>query len=252
MTNHQQKYHDDGRIDSFLLGRMTDSERQAFIADLKNNEQLRLRTVAMAHLVSAMATVGKERDRTITDALLSVSRPMAADIARHAVQCGDKGAATEHTGKRHVARHILPNIISAAVIIAALWLAGIPLYRRYAVIEMADRYATVFNHSDFVRGEAQTNADTELARLYSNVVSGRQLPATTERLAVLWQLAGMDLYTDYSASAPEIGWYLAIAYMKQNDREHALSVLLDLERKSQDGSAMKTQTQKLINELHKY
>ena len=120
---------------------------------------------------------------------------------------------------------------------------------RRAVTQLADRYAQTFSHSDFMRGATATDAERELARLYDNVLHSRDLAATTERLAILWQVAQTDVYNGYADSRDEIGWQLAIAWLKQNRKDKAADVLTALARNTPHGSAINTEATRLLHDI---
>ena len=59
----------------------------------------------------------------------------------------------------------------------------------------------------------------------------------------------METYNDYTDYAPQIGWNLAIAYLKDNDKDNAMAVLTKLEGIAEDGTAIKNKCIELINKL---
>lgn len=252
--NTHDKYADDRRIDDFLRGRMTAEAERHFMADLKADRLLRERAVAAARLTLAMKAVGCERDRIVVEALLSASRDDIADIARRATDASPKDCPIDGPTKTvelntaAIRRRFL-RIASVAIVALSLCLPAKQYLDYRAVTRLADRYAQTFSHSDFVRGGTATDAERELARLYANVLNGHELTATTERLAVLWQVAQSGVYNDYADSRDEIGWQLAIAWLKQNRKDKAADVLTALVQRAQDGSALKTEAERLLHDI---
>ena len=253
--NTHDKYADDRRIDDFLRGRMTADAERDFMAELKADRTLRERAVATARLALAMKAVGSERDRIVIEALLSASRDDIADIARRTTNTtpndctADVPTNTVEMNTAAIRRRFL-RIASAAAVALMLCLPAKQYLNYRAVTRLADRYALTFSHSDFVRGGTDaTDAERELARLYDNVLQSRDLAATTERLAILWQVAQTDVYNGYADSRDEIGWQLAIAWLKQNRKDKAADVLTTLVRDTPHGSAINTEATRLLHDI---
>lgn len=248
------KYADDRRIDDFLRGRMTADAERDFMAELKADRTLRERAVAAARLALAMKAVGSECDRIVIEALLSASRDDIADIAKRTTNTtsndctADVPTNTVEMNTAAIRRRFL-RIASVAVMTLMLCLPAKQYLNYRAVTRLADRYAQTFSHSDFVRGGTATDAERELARLYANVLNGHKLAATTERLAVLWQVAQSGVYNDYADSRDEIGWQLAIAWLKQNRKDKAADVLTTLVRDTPHGSAINTEATRLLHDI---
>lgn len=72
---------------------------------------------------------------------------------------------------------------------------------------------------------------------------------TTRRLSVLWELSVMKTYNDYTNEAPYIGWNLAIAYLKDNNKEEAKTVLTKLLQTTESGSAVNGKAKELLEKL---
>ena len=72
----------DERIALFLRGGMSETEAEAFRAEMKENPKLRERAVLMARLIKQMRKVGKEREQHLVDALQTVDRKTIEMIAK--------------------------------------------------------------------------------------------------------------------------------------------------------------------------
>ena len=59
----------------------------------------------------------------------------------------------------------------------------------------------------------------------------------------------METYNDYTDYSAEIGWNLAIAYLKDNDMKGAKKVLEKLIAITEQGSAINNESKKLLNKL---
>ena len=107
----------------------------------------------------------------------------------------------------------------------------------------------MFESSSFVRGADTGSVEKELNILFAKVKSGDDSDNTIKRLSLLWELSTMDTYNDYTDYAPQIGWNLAIAYLKDNDKGNAIAVLTKLEGIAEDGTAIKNKCIELNNKL---
>lgn len=73
-----------------------------------------------------------------------------------------------------------------------------------------------------------TTTENELKGLFDNVINGKDLRKTTERLDVIWQIAKQDTYNDYTDYAPYIGWYLAIGFLRDYEKLKANKILVEM------------------------
>ena len=107
----------------------------------------------------------------------------------------------------------------------------------------------MFESSSFVRGVDTGSVEKELNSLFAKVKSGDESDNTIKRLSLLWELSTMETYNDYTDYAPQIGWNLAIAYLKDNDKAKAITVLNKLENIAEDGTAIKNMCTELNDKL---
>lgn len=56
---------DDERISAYLRGRMTAEEENAFMEELKSDDELRSQAISIAHLAKAMKEIGEENDEKV-------------------------------------------------------------------------------------------------------------------------------------------------------------------------------------------
>ena len=99
----------DERIALFLRGGMSETEAQAFRAEMKENPKLRERAVLMARLIKQMRKVGKEREQHLVDALQTVDRKTIEMIAK------GKGMETMKE-RKPLMRRLMPWAAAAAII----------------------------------------------------------------------------------------------------------------------------------------
>lgn len=212
---------EDERIANYIKGKMTDEEAQAFLQELETNADLRAKAVAMARMVKGMQKVGAENDKELIDGLREIDTDGAKTIARQTVS-------TKEVAETKVIpmRKTLIRVFSAAASLALLIWAGIGYHDYRKTTGLGEEYATVFSSSQIMRG-ADANAEVEmkLAKLFENVASKKDLKNTIHELEYCWEQATQDTYNDYTDYAPEIGWNLAIAYLRKYDKREAKKVL---------------------------
>ena len=239
MKNNQDKLSidiiEEERINRFLRGEMSSEEETTFMDELKSNDVLRNKAVVAARMAKAMKTVGEEEDSLVKEALLTSDDHDIEMIVKNV------------TRKR--SKLLTLRIISVAASILILVISGWHYYDYRVITGLGNEYEMQFESSSFVRGAGTGSVEKELNSLFTKVKSGDESDNTIKRLSLLWELSTMDTYNDYSDYAPQIGWNLAIAYLKDNDKDNAMAVLTKLEGIAEDGTAIKNKCIELINKL---
>lgn len=198
----------DERISRFLKGMMNDQEEKQFLADMESDEQLKQDAIAQARLVKGMAQVDEE----LIQELKTASESKIAYSGR---------------SRRIMFRKPI-TWLSVAASVAGLLFAGYKGYDYYDTTRLGMKYATAFPMDTLVRGETDYAVETELQMLFNNVVERKDLKETTKRLSELWELSNQETYNDYTDYAPYIGWYLAIGYLEDYEKEKAKTILLNM------------------------
>ena len=226
---------DEERINSFLRGEMSSEEETLFIDELKYNEELRNKAVATARMAKAMKTVGEENDSLVKEALLASDEHDIEMIVNNV------------TRKR--SKVLTLRILSVAASILILVISGWHYYDYRVTTGLGNEYEMMFESSSFVRGVDTGSVAKELNSLFAKVKSGDDSDNTIKRLSLLWVISTMETYNDYTDYAPQIGWNLAIAYLKDNDKAKAITVLNKLESIAEDGTAIKNMCTELNAKL---
>ena len=239
MKNNQDKLSidiiEEERINRFLRGEMSSEEETTFMDELKSNDVLRNKAVVAARMAKAMKTVGEEEDSLVKEALLTSDDHDIEMIVKNV------------TRKR--SKLLTLRIISVAASILILVISGWHYYDYRVITGLGNEYEMEFESSSFVRGAGTGSVEKELNSLFTKVKSGDESDNTIKRLSLLWELSTMETYNDYTDYAPQIGWNLAIAYLKDNDKDNAMAVLTKLEGIAEDGTAIKNKCIELINKL---
>lgn len=240
---------DDERISAYLRGRMTSEEETAFMEELKGDDGLRSQAISTAHLAKAMKKIGEENDEKVKEALTSISETAAKYFAsrawffhKHEVFYdalsledlktevrAELKAESSKSAKVSAKRKRIFKLISIAACIVVLFGVGFKYYNYRTVTKLGDEYCSVFVSEQIpARGIENANVVKELQSLYANVQEGKDLDKTIKRLSVLWEVSKMKTYNDYTNETAYIGWNLAIAYLKDDDRESAYTTLQSL------------------------
>lgn len=111
------------------------------------------------------------------------------------------------------------------------------------------KYATAFPMETLVRGDTDSNVDKELQTLFENVVERKDLSTTTKRLSELWEISNQETYNDYTDYAAYIGWYLAIGYLEDYEKDKALCVLHTMLEDDNVSLSIKDQINELLKRL---
>lgn len=219
----------DERISRYMQGKMNADEESSFMEELKNNEDLRNQAIAQARLVKGM----KQVDEELKDAFREADEQTIRRIANKAVG-----------NKKHSARWLA---IAASIVFIVF--VGFKSYDYYDTTSLGREYANTFPTSTIIRGEANTDVDTELTKLFNNVAEGKDLDNTTSRLQTLWELSKQDTYNDYTDYAPYIGWNLAIGYLRNYEKINAKAVLEEMKEMYLSGTVIGDQVLLLEKQL---
>jgi len=222
----------DERISRFLQGKMDADEEAAFMEEMKNNEDLRNQAIAQARLVKGM----KQVDEELKDTFRQVDEQTIKRIAKEA----SEASVSKKSSTRWLA-------IAASVVFIVF--VGFKSYDYYDTTSLGKEYANAFPVSSIIRGEANTDIETELSTLFNNIAEGNDLDNTTFRLATLWEFSKQDTYNDYTDYAPYIGWNLAIGYLENYEKAKAKEVLNEMKQLYPEGTAIGDKVRDLLIEI---
>ena len=241
-------------IERFLCGNMDADEEARFMASLNADEQRRSKAIAMAYLVKAMKAEGSRHDRQLIQAMSSLDRSDVAQVAARAAGGPAIVAAGGHApaAGRHKKGKLLYGFITTLSVVAAIvivfWGSRYYIDYRYTT-RLADEYATAFvMEPAATRGTGDEEVARTMSRLFASVRSGKRLPVVQDRLSKLWKLSLQPTYNDYTPYSSLIGWNLAIAYLKNNDKTRAREVLTVLASHA-DSDAVRAKAAELLAKL---
>ena len=192
-------YNNDERIERYLHGKMTPEEEAIFEEDLAHDDTLRRQAEAMARIVKGMETVGVEQDRMMIDKMKAANGKRLAPVWW----------------------------MSIAASLVIIFTVGYHFYDRSQTISLGQQYAYVFSTETetLIRGEEDEDVANKLNELFDNAANGKDLDNTIKQLDELWALSKSDTFNGYTTYEPFIGWNLAIAHLRNNDKKEARNVL---------------------------
>ena len=238
---------EDDRIVAYLKGQMSTEEEQQFMKELNDNPELKQKAIVTARLVKGLKQVGAAQDKDTKRGFLASSTEGVQNAVEKAIHA-EKALAT--TSARTVSIRRTSTWLSiAASLMFIVWL-GFEYNDYRSTIGLGEEYGDVFSSSMIIRGaESPTDTEKKLESLFANVKSGDNLDDAIHELSLCWELSTMDTYNDYTNYSAEIGWNLAIAYLKDNNKKDAKIVLEKLIATSEDGSAINVKAKELYEEL---
>lgn len=228
----------DERISRYLKGLMSIQEETKFLADMESDEQLKQDAITQARLVKGMAQVDYE--------LIQELKNTPEASIRFSPRPYDVPAAS--LPPRSIFRNPITWLYAAASVVVLIF-AGYKGYDYYDTTRLGMKYATAFPMETLVRGDIDSNVDKELQTLFENVIKRKDLTATTKRLSELWERSNQETYNDYTDYAAYIGWYLAIGYLEDYEKDKALCVLHTMLEDDNVSLSIKDQINELLKRL---
>lgn len=218
---------EDDRIASYLKGQMSGEEEQAFLKELEDNPELKGRAIAMARLVKGLKQVGSSQDKETIGSLLASNEQSVEKAVKDAIRMD---AAAQPEAKLTPIRKPAVWLSIAASLVFVVWMGiGYSNYRN--TTGLGEEFGSSSFTSEMIsRGsakgaETQSEAEKKLEKFFGDVKDNVNLDGAIHELSLCWELSTMETYNDYTDYSAEIGWNLAIAYLKDNDKQSALTVL---------------------------
>ena len=229
---------EDERITAYLKRKMSATEETQFIIELKNNPELKAKAIAMARLIKGMKEVGTKLDAKTKEAFLVSTMEEVKQVVHN--------VSVEKKAKVVTMRRATAWMSIAASVILIVW-GGLSYNDYRATMTLVDEYVMAFEPSIYSRGEeVSSEVELKLAKLFDNVKNKKELKNTIHELSLCWELSTMQTYNDYTEYSAEIGWYLAIGYLKDNDKKNAKNVLEELINTTEDGSVIRNKATELL------
>lgn len=193
----------DERIEAFLRGEMTTEEEAAFKQEIRQNPELLSRAMAMTSLIKALQDKNSAKEATILK---------------------------ESTSKSRV-RPILWWACSVAAVFAIFF--GIYKDHHYRMLDATvSPYYTEYDMSDISRGDIDSATVAHLYGLFTQIQEDRSVSNIIKELEPIYNSLDDDF--TYNAYANDIAWNLALAYVKDDQIDKAISILQKLKADNPD------------------
>lgn len=233
---------EDDRIAAYIKGQLSAEEEHLFLKELEDNPELKEKAIVTARLVKGLKEVGEEQDNDIRRAFLASSEQGVETVTKQV---------THQRAKTIPIRKVSTWIAVAASVVCIVWL-GIDYADYKHTTGLGEEYANAIPSTipsdTFERGaESPTETQKKLEKLFASVKKGEDLENTIHELSLCWELSTMD--NDYQGYSAVIGWNLAIAYLKDNNKKDALKVLDKVERLCTTDSLMGKKVRELQEKL---
>lgn len=183
-----------------------------------------------------------ERERSVA-AAIGISDDDEREISAATKDDGpneDVTTTNQNESKIIPIRKVSSWLAVAASVLCIVWL-GLTYNSYKNTTALGNEYCS------YVRG--QEILSEKLQGLFSDVQENNNIDVAIHELSLCWELSKMDIKNDYSNHSAEIGWYLAIAHLKNNDKKEAKAVLENLISITEKGSEINEKAKELMEKL---
>lgn len=195
----------DERIEAFLRGTMNSEEEASFKKEMCENPELRNHAKTLASLIKGIQRKEAEREKKV---ILSV----------------------ENSNKSKV-RPIIWWACSIAAVFAIFF--GIYKDQRYRMLDATvSPYYTEYDMSDISRGDIDSATIAHLYDLFIQIQDNRNVSNIIKELEPIYK--SLDDNFTYNAYANDIAWNLALAYVKDDQIDKAITILQKLKADNTD------------------
>lgn len=193
----------DERIEAFLRGQMPADEEATFKQEIRLNPELRNRAMAMTSLIKGLHDQNSSKEANIIK---------------------------ESTAKSKV-RPLLWWACSVAAVFAIFF--GIYKDHRYRMLDATvSPYYTEYDMSDISRGDVDSATIAHLYNLFIQIQDKRNVSNIIKELEPIYNSLDGDF--TYNAYANDIAWNLALAYVKDDQIDKAITILQKIKADNPD------------------
>ena len=206
----------DDRIDAFIRGMMTEEEEAAFKQEIQADPDLRAHVLATVSLIKGIRMQNAEKERTLI-------QPQ----------------------QKNKVRTLLWWATSIAAVFAIFF--GYSKDKRYNELSaLVSPYYTEYSMDDYARGDIDSTKVANLYTLFNNIQNQRHVSNIIAELEPIYTSLEHDF--TYSAYANDIALNLALAYIKDDQADKAISILEKLEKDNPD-TPIAVKAQEILKKL---
>ena len=201
----------DLRLELFLKGKMTEEEGKVFLNELQSNPDLRRRAQTMAAAIKNMKELRFEHGKRVAS---KIERLSERDFRREAILSSKA---------RILSLRTIIRMSIAACIVCIISFGGYRYHIYNETIALGNSYYTEIPTELVIRDA--DDVSKQLTLLFSNVKTSEDLDNTILDLEYKFSMAISEDYNDYTNYINDIGWNLAIAHLKNGDRDSSVETL---------------------------
>lgn len=192
----------DERIDAFIRGTMTEEEEAAFKQEIKADPELRNHVMSTLALIKGIREQESEREKALFT-------PKATDRTRTLLKWACSIAA-----------------------VFAIFFAYQKDQRYNELSSIVSPYYAEYSMNDISRGGTDSATVSHLYTLFNKIKEQRNVKSIIAELEPIYNSLDSDF--TYNAYANDIAWNLALAYVKDDQKDKAITVLDKLEKDNPD------------------
>ena len=192
----------DERIDAFIRGIMTEEEEAAFKQEIKADPELRNHVMSTLALIKGIREQESEKEKALFT-------PKATDRTRTLLKWACSIAA-----------------------VFAIFFAYQKDQRYNELSSIVSPYYAEYSMNDISRGDTDSATVSHLYTLFNKIKEQRNVKSIIAELEPIYNSLDSDF--TYNAYANDIAWNLALAYIKDDQIDKAISILDKLEKDNPD------------------
>ena len=192
----------DERIDAFIRGIMTEEEEAAFKQEIKADPELRNHVMSTLALIKGIREQESEKEKALFT-------PKVTDRTRTLLKWACSIAA-----------------------VFAIFFAYQKDQRYNELSSIVSPYYAEYSMNDISRGDTDSATVAHLYTIFSNIKEQRNVKSIIAELGPIYNSFDSDF--TYNAYANDIAWNLALAYIKDDQIDKAISILDKLEKDNPD------------------
>lgn len=232
----------DTKVDRYLRHQMTAEEEQAFRSEIASDSEKKERARITALMIKAMQQEGLSQDNKIIEEIRGMNEAQFR----------------KKLGLKPRIINLWPRIIKYSVAACAVGFVSFGAYRYHEYNQTVSlgngqylAYVSDLSEMNNVRGIVGSSDDAireELVMLFTNVAEGMDIKNTIEKLEFLYVKSNIE-DSPYNEFQDDISWNLAIAYLKNGEREKPIPILENMVKRNVNYPEISRPVQLLIDQI---
>lgn len=236
----------DERIEAFLRGEMSAEEEIAFKQEIRQNPDLRNCVMAMTSLIHGLRLKNDATKMKIIREEIENEQRYKEEARLIIKKC-----------KKSIARPIIWWACSIAAVFAIFFgiraflhedvVTSTPIGHQYAQLEeIVSPYYNQYDMTNISRGDIDSATVAHLYTLFSQIQESRNMSEIIKELEPIYNSLDNDF--TYYAYDNDIAWSLALAYIKDDQIDKAISILQKIQADNPD-APISQKAQELLKKI---